>query len=693
MIDRQYMLNSLIEIYNDLIEKEDYGSTIDKLDSIKINTIINLLLYTVKEYTEDDRKIIEIILNILQIIYNNSGLESPVKDDEYDKLYEINTELNGVNVGASFNASNKLISSHLYPELRGTIQKVHFIHKSEKSKKESRKAFEDWKDSIERIVGRKLLDNEKELILTPKWDGVSVIFECENGMSKKALTRGDVLKNEAIELPFLTFNALDFNYVNDKGFKKFGVKTEVIMTQKSFESFKEKYGNFNTPRSAVSSIINSLDITVDKLKYITIIPLQVQDYETKEIIIPDFIFNQYGISVKDWDDSHIKEVFYRIKNIMDKETVPTDGVVIRLKNKSIQHIVGRENNINKFEVAFKFPPEQKRTILKHVEMCTGVLGAITPRAHIEPVKIRGNNISHVSLGSVDRFESLHLRQGDEVIIKYEIIPYLSKDDTCQDGSGDFFETPTQCEYCKEPLEKDPILKCVNHDCDSRKIGKIMNYVEKLSIANISEGIITTLFNLKILKSIEDLYRLENHRREILSLNGFGEKKLENILQGINSRRNLFDYQLLGAIGIPDIGEKIFNKILNIYYIDELKEICQKNQINKLTNIATIKEKTAMKIMEGINRNIGLINFLCSELNITHNDRKYTIKVCFTKVRDNDFEKFLDKKDILVLDSYSKEVDIVITLDKMSDSKKIEKARKDGKEIITLEEAYKLFKYK
>jgi len=694
MIDRNLILNNLIEIYMDLIEKENYEECVEKLNIVGINKLVAMFLYAKKDYTKEDQKMIEIIIKILQNIYNNSGILSPVSDEDYDKLYEMYRDLSKEEIIGSSNAKNKIIDNHKYPDLRGTISKIHFITREEKGE-DSRKSFEEWIDSIERIIGRKLLNYEKRLILTPKWDGVSVIFECKDNMALKALTRGDVAKNEAVVLPFLVNGRtkIDFSYVNDKNFKEFGVKTEIIMTDKSYEKFKNKFGDFKSPRSAVSSIINSNEVNPEHLEYLTIIPLQVQDYDTKEIIIPKFIYVQYGVELEDYDYGKLKKILYKIKERMIEETVPTDGVVIRLADQDIQKMVGRENNINRYEVAFKFPPEEKKTKLINVEMCVGALGAITPRAEVEPVKIRGNTITYISLGSIDRFESLGLRKGDEVIVKYEIIPYLIKNQTCKDGTGELFVTPTHCPYCDSELKRDPVLRCVNMNCDSRKIGKILNYVEKLRISNISEAIITLFYKIGILTKIEDLYRLENHKSKILELDGFGSKKLKNILEGIYSRNSIYDYELLGALGISGVGEKIFKKILSIYTIDEIKEISSKYLTEKLTMIEGIKSKTAQKIIEGIQENLETIKFLCSELNVKRDNRKYTIKVCFTKVRDKDFEKFLDSKQVLVLDSYNKSVDIVITPDKNTESNKVEKAKKDGKEIITIDEAYKMFGYK
>lgn len=697
MDNKESIVMNLLMIKRGMIEIGDYQRGKELLESMKINGLVNYLLYRVDDYDEQDKTMIRLIIENLQLIYNNSGVIPPIEDEVYDKLYELHKSLNGDEIiGAEISASNKEISNHKYPDLRGTLDKVHFIKNVDKGK-DKRKSIEDWVKSVENRLGRELRPNEGSIFIFPKWDGLSVVFECDStGGMIKALSRGDTQKNEALDLTNM-FKGANFMYAYHNTDKfpdsEFGVKTEVMMNRNDFEAFCKKYGEFKSPRSAVSSILNSKDFDREQLQYLSIIPLQVQELGKKSDIAPIALNYPYETgNIHELDK--LQEKFEKIREKVAKmDRFDIDGIVIRLRDENIQKALGREDNINKFEVAYKFPPEQKKTKLLDVIMSVGLLGAITPVAQIEPVKIKGNTISNISLGSIPRFESLNLREGQEVWIKYDVIPYLDVDDRCFIGTGKLFETPTQCPDCGSELVYQPILKCINKDCSSRIIGKIINYIEKMRISFISIGTVTTLYKNGFLRSIEDLYKLEEHEDEIIQLDGFGPKSFNNIMIGINARKTVYDYELLGAIGIPDIGEKIFKRILNIYYLDELIKISRKNDINKLTNISGIKEKTAQKIIDGIKENLDLLDFLCSELDIRRDERKYTLKVVFTKVRDKEFEEYLDSKDVLVLDNYNKKVDMVIVPNKGISSTKIDKARKDNKNIITIDEAYKLFGYR
>lgn len=695
-MDKQSIINQLENVLITFKSTGEYEKGIDTLiNHIRINSLVNYILYS-SDNDELDKGICEKIIYILQDIYNNSDIISPISDEDYDKLYAKYLEGSNKNiVGAPIpNGVGKIVSAHSYPDLRGTLDKVHFIYNSEKKPKETRKSLEDWRKSVETRTGTH--HDALNVDIFPKWDGISAIFECDaDGDVVKVLKRGDTVRNEAEEITDLFIGKTNMKHFDKAHNGPFGVKTEIVMTRDNYEKLCAKYGSFKSPRSAVSSIINSKELDKRMVEYLTIIPLQVQNKATGEITIPDTVYTDYPArtgSLEDLDSIH-HNIDKIVEEVHDKLGIDIDGIVIRFKSERLQRLLGREENINKYEVAFKLPPEQKESTLLDIEMSVGLFGTITPVAKIKPIKMKGNMISSISLGSVDRFELLGLRKGDTVLIKYDVIPYLDKPDNYVPSDGELFMTPTHCAVCGEPLVKSPTLGCVNTSCESRIVGKILHYVTKMGIPNISIGIISTLHNEGFLNSIEDLYQLSKHKKAISSLDGFGVKSIANILEGIESRREVEPYVLVGSIGIPDIGRRIFKKILDVYPLDKLIDICKKEKISDLTTIAGIKEKTATKIINGINSNLSLIAFLRKELTIKEVEAKnYTIKVVFTKVRDKDFEAFLDAKGVLVMDSYRKETDMVIVPDYNTSSSKITKARSAGKEIVSIGDAYKLFGY-
>lgn len=695
MIDKTNLIQSLNRIYEESKVSSNFEDLIKVLEGMKINNLVNYYIHYDKKYEPEDVTIIELIIQIMQNIYNNSEILPPISDETYDIIYEIYHDITNANIvgGDVDNAKEK--DFHKYPDLRGTLDKVHFINNNEKKGNDKRKSIEDWVKSSENRLNRKITSNEFEVGIYPKFDGVSVIFECDkDGNVKKALTRGKTKINEATVITNL-FKYIKFKpYANWKD-SEFGVKCEVVMTYKNYEKFCKKYGKFKSPRSAMTSITTSTEINPSHLKYITIVPLRMQNFDTKEIIMhPDAVLNYPAVYSLLDSEEYVRNAITTIKTYMkDVAGIPIDGVVIRFNDKNIINELGRDDAINKYEVAYKFTPDSVKTKVLDVIFSVGLLGSITPVAIIEPVKMEGNTINNISLGSMDRFESLHLHKGDEVLIKYDIIPYLYVDETCEQSNQEIIKGITHCPYCDEKLINDPVLRCVNNECPSRMIGKIVNYIEKMDIEGIGEGIVSSLFRSGYLNSIQDLYRLKDNKYGIIELDGFGSKSFDNMIKAVDKRRTVFDYNLLGALGIPNIGPKIFKKILNIYYIDDLVKIAINHNTSKLINIAGIQETTANKIIVGILMNLELIEFLKNELNIKHDNKKYIMRVVFTKIRDKKFEDYLESKDVEVCDSYSKKIDIVVCDSENTTSDKIKKAKKDGKKVMTIKEAYKYFKYK
>jgi DNA ligase (NAD+) len=697
LVSKRELITQLNRLYDrrNIINISDM---VDMLNGMRINNLVNFLVYHEKEYDEEDSEVISVLIKILQYIYNNSSIECPISDELYDKLYaKLLSDGQMDIVGAE--VSDSEIVHHQYPDLRGTLKKTHFFLNSEKGKNESRKSIMDWANSIENIIGRGMTEEEGQITIFPKFDGVSVIFECDKyGRVERALTRGFTEKNEASLIPILT--GMRFTPNDEWRGSPFGIKTEIIMTYNNFKKFCKKYGEFKSPRSAVSSIINSKDIILDYLRYITIVPLRMQRFTTGEICIHPDAYKNFpnvigNISTGEYI-CNLSNVFNNMRDYMDEAMgIPCDGVVLYMNNEHMRDILGRDDivGINKFEVAYKFPPLTTRSHIIDVDFSIGLLGAITPVAKIEPVKMHGNTIKSVSLGSVDRFESLNLHYGDEVLIKYEIIPYLDRDTSCEESDGELIKIPTHCKYCGERLVNKPILKCDNVKCTCRTIGIIVNYLNKINILGISTSTVTTLFNMGILKSIEDLYKLKNHKNTIIESNGFGDKSYEKMIKAIKDRKKLKDYELLGAIGIPGIANKTFKHILFIYNIDELIDMCEENNIDKLTTVKGIASKSAEAIIKGIIDNGDLIDFLRRELTIINTKGVDSdVKILFSKVRDEDFEKFLSDKGIDIANGYNKNISLVIVPTLKAESGKITKAKKDGKEIITLSEAYKRFGY-
>ena len=665
--------------------KDKIYTNIDNWDSTRdkelIKSLYNVLSHN-KTWNQEYIDSLRLVIEITQYMYNNSGEDTGLADDEWDVLYDIfrNVALSDIVGAPSIKGRPK--RSHKYTRLRGTIDKVFWVRDSDK--KDKRRSIEQFVTSCENRLGRKLTDDEAQVQLQAKWDGVSLIMECdENSIVEHALLRGDTDINEAFDVSRL-FKGLDVSDIY-KSDSKFGLKNECMMTYDNFKLLCKEKEPYNSPRSATTSIINSLTIDKSYLKYLSIMNLRVvedKDMDT-EIILPPMFNIHETANLNDLDD--LENKINKLKKYLDTIDYITDVVVIILTNPNIQQKLGRRNNrINNYEAAYKFPPEVKRTTVKDIEFSVGTLGGITPVVKIDPVMIRYNNIKSISFNSIDRYEEMGgLAIGDEVDIRYEIIPYAVISPDCKRSGNPIIKVPTHCPICKTMLEKAPVLRCTNEDCDSRIIGKILNYVVKMRIANISISTITLFYKEGILKTIEDLYKLMRHKDHIVNLDGFGVKKFMNIIEGIEERRSVYDSMLFGSLGIIDVSTKTFDKIFAMYSVDKFIDICEVGAVSKLTKVPSIQTKTANKIIDGIRANMSLIKFLMNELDIKHNDKVYKYSVCFTKVRDSELEELFEKKNILVVDNITSTTKLLIVPDKNTESTKVDKAKAKGIDIVPI----------
>jgi NAD-dependent DNA ligase len=645
------------------------NSDLDKLDDMDLFTC---------------RKLVE----ILQFIYNNTDIVPPVSDSTYDKLYQVMLDVGLGDIVGSVNSQGKPVREHRYPDLRGTLNKVHFVFNVDKEG-DKRRSIEDWITTIENILGRNINNTKEfELRLQAKWDGCSAVFECdENGNVEHVLMRGDTEKNLAVDIVGLFEDFIDFQiFANGKD--KFAVQTEVLMNQADYEKIIVEYKDFKSPRSATSSILNEKILQPHLTKYLTVEPLRIQYAGKQPEIIPN---EEFDMISNLFDLRDIRECIRQINEHAKVEGRTTDGVVLHLLDKKLQTDLGRDGAINRYEVAYKFPAESKKAILLDIEFSYGLGGNVTPVAKIEPVVMLGKTISSISMGSIDRFRSMdHLTSGSEIIVRYEIIPYMDIDHTCKVNEyGKRFYVPTHCKHCGSMLVEDPLLKCVNEECPSRIIGNVVNYINKMRIENMNIETVATLFDQGIITGIESLYKLEEQKAKIISLPGFGEKSYENMIDGVNKRRIVFDYELLGSLGIQSIGVRMFKKILSVMDLETLLRLAKDQMlVVNLMGLSGFGEKTASRVQHGVLSKLKTIYFLLDEIQLKEKvaPGKLKGKVCFSQVRDPQFESELTNNGYEVVNSITKTTDYLIVPSLDVVSSKITKAKKYGIIVLSLNEA-------
>jgi len=546
----------------------------DKLKTINYYTHIENI--TKEPLKEGQLQELNAIVGILQILYNAS-VGSPISDPAYDTLQEMLIDLGIPRLTGSVEINDSKKVSHQFTTLRGTLDKVYYLFPDERRTNKSRKSLDEWIKSAEdkyfRVTGKRIDLNRVKIILQPKFDGASVILE--RGKKMVWITRGDTRNNRASDVSHIMniFNDVFAHYPEGTG-----IKFEAMMTEDNKEKINElcRGKPYKNSRQIVTSIFNSNEADF-KAEYLYPVPLRIiSEGDEVEQVHPELI-EKFPTVICTFGDRELIRQFANENRwvLLNGMRFRTDGAVMTIIDEGIQKVLGRENNINKFEVAYKFTEESAYTRVKDVEFYVSEFGYITPVLVVNDVILKGNTVNHISLSNKERFDELGLCYGDEVKVLYDIIPYVTIDEKCRlVPKGRKIKFIDRCPMCREPLNLGTVqVQCTNPKCPSRVIGRVLNYCANLRIQNIGYSTLDTLYSQGLLDhGIRSLYKLKKKRYDIEDLEGFGKLKTKKMIAEIEAKRRLKDYEFFGSIGIEGLSIKTFQLIFSQIKLQEFLDM-------------------------------------------------------------------------------------------------------------------------
>lgn len=648
---------------------------------------------------ENDYQNLVNLIFLLQTIYNYSGTESPVSDYDYDRLYELMESYDTEMITTPIIGNEKIVN-HKYTTLRGTLKKVYALGDEDALLNKSRRTLDEWIAECEKMyeakTGQKISLNSQDVYVFPKWDGISITFEFdERGRLSRALTRGNTETNEAQDVTHV-FAAKVFTIRDTKLIgKEYGLKTEVMVKQQDKDSYNKKYNeSYKNTRSIASSIINS-DTCDGRENLLEIVKLRTvtktEDGEENLQELADEVFERPYLVCPLSDRAAIRKFAEKHRSIGG---LNTDGAVIYIIDENIRKVLGRKDNKNQYEVAYKFNEDVGYTKVKDIEFSVTPFGRIFPVVKLDKIVLKGNDIRRVSLGSIARMMELGLRKGDTVKVMYEIIPYVTMDEDdpkCKRTKNPIIKLPTRCPECGEAVELTANATgalCPNPECPCRLRGKIITFVDRMGLKDIGEATIRDLINAKLVTEIPDLYKLRKKKELIQTMEGYGEVSATKIIKEIESHREVSAEVFMSAIGIESIGKKTFEKILKKYHIDELLLITKANKISMLVSIPGIAEVQAKKIIAGVNQQKKLIKELLKELTITYpDDDNAAFIAVFHKIRSRKLAFAIELAGGRVDDNLTKKTSFLIVPNGHRDlqSTTSDKARRYGVPIVEIDE--------
>lgn len=449
-----------------------------------------------------------------------------------------------------------------------------------------KKVIEDYESENEQFqfeMPDSLSEKEKvkvKYVVETKIDGLSVSLEYKDGIFVRGATRGNGLVGEDI-----TENLKTIKHIPKKLKEKIDitVRGEVFIGKNEFEKMnQEREENeetlFANARNAAAGSLRQLDSKIAASRPLDIYIFNVQKSDTKKFTshiesleyLEKIGFNVNPIKVL---CNSIPEAIEEINKIGDNRedlSFGIDGAVIKVDNLFYREILGTNYKTPKWAIAYKYPPEQKETLLKDITFQVGRTGAITPMAILEPVKVAGSTISKTTLHNEDFIKEKDLRVGDTVVIQKagdvipEVVDVLKEKRT---GNEKKFVMPTKCPVCGADAvreEGEAAVRCIGVECPAKQYRNILHFAsrEAMNIKGLGDSIIEELLNRKLIFNIADLYSLK--LEDIASLKKNGQKFAQNLIEAINESKNNELYRLINGLGIRHIGAKAAKQLAKKY---------------------------------------------------------------------------------------------------------------------------------
>lgn len=399
----------------------------------------------------------------------------------------------------------------------------------------------------------------KDCVISLKMDGLTVLNTYDNGKLQKSETRGNGEVGEVITHNAKVFEDFPINIPFDR---RFEIEGEAIITKDDFEHINTS-GEYKTCRNLASGSVRQLDSRIAKDRHVHFITWKVPFGFTT--YIDGFrIAKGYGFEVVPYvtynsNTDDINKKIEQLKAVAEEKSYPIDGLVISYNDVEYGKSLGMTGHHPKHSLAFKFYDEEAVTILQDIKWGMGKTGQLTPVGIFNEVQLDNTTVNKASLHNVSILKELQLGIGDEITVykANQIIPQVRENLT----KSNIFNIPDKCPICGQPTrivkENDSeVLECTNPDCKGKILGKLVHASSRnaLDIENLSESTIEKFINLGWLNSIKDIYHLSDHENEMKTLEGFGKKSVEKLLDSIEKSRNTNLQHFLYSLSIPLLGK-------------------------------------------------------------------------------------------------------------------------------------------
>lgn len=453
-----------------------------------------------------------------------------------------------------------------------------------------------------------------EFVVEEKIDGLSLALRYEDGKFIQAITRGDGTQGEDVTENARVIDDVVQQLVDAP--KYFEIRGEVYMTRKNFTTINERQEKlglkiFANPRNCAAGTLRQLDSRIVRERRLSMFVFNMQKINGAEIQSHVDAYNfmvRNGIKIihaykvcKTFDEvwRAIEEIGKRRENL----DYDIDGAVVKVNDFAQREQLGATSKFPRWAVAYKYPPDERETILRKIELSVGRTGRITPTAIFDAVNLNGTKVERATLHNQDFIDGLDIRIGDTIKVykSGEIIPRVSGVDISKrPATAVPFKFPDTCPACNHKLEREESAadyRCVNPNCPAQLENHLLNFVGRnaMDIHGLGETSIPKLIAEGFVKTVADIYKLIERRDELLAKKIFGlAKNTDKILAAIDASKKNSPAKLLTGLGIFGVGSAAARDL--IQHFGGLEDL-SKATLEDLQAVPDIGEVTARHIRE------------------------------------------------------------------------------------------------
>ena len=495
--------------------------------------------------------------------------ESPVSDYEYDMLQR---ELKGLEEQYPELVRADSPNLRVGGEAENTFEPV--PHEVKLESLQDAFSYDEIDDFNRRVTDTV---NDCTYVVEPKIDGLSVSLQYKNGIFIKGATRGDGSTGEDITENLKTVKSIPLRLQRDVDIT---VRGEVYMSKEVFSDIAQKQeaageAPFKNPRNAAAGSLRQKNPKITAERNLSIFVFNVQKYEGAEFSDHksslDFLKELGFVTVPFYtlceSIEEAKEELTRIGEIRSSLPFDIDGAVIKVNEFTHRRTLGSTAKFPRWAVAYKYPPEEKETVLRDIEISVGRTGVLTPTAIFDSVLLAGSTVSRATLHNEDRIREFSLALGDTIIVRKagDVIPEVVGVKT--HSGNEIFRFPEKCPSCGAPVFRDAgeaAHRCTNPECPAQVLRLIIHFCSRdaMDIEGLGEAILEIFSEKGMIRDVADIYSLR--AEDIAGLEGLGEKSAKNILDAIEKSKKNDLSKLLFALGISHIGEKAA-KLLSVHF--------------------------------------------------------------------------------------------------------------------------------